>query len=44
MVQCADHIGKPMQLLYYPPYHSKYNQRSDKKLRTIQVPTFQFSQ
>src|SRR6516164_7746054 len=25
MVQFADHIGKPMQLLYYPPYHSKYN-------------------
>ena len=25
MVQCADHIGKPVQLLYDPPYHSKYN-------------------
>jgi Rhodopirellula transposase DDE domain len=25
MVQCADHIGKPVQLLYSPPYHSKYN-------------------
>ena len=25
MVQFADHIGKPGQLLYYPPYHSKYN-------------------
>jgi hypothetical protein len=25
MVQLADHIGKPIQLLYYPPYHSKYN-------------------
>lgn len=25
MVQWADHIGKPIQLLYYPPYHSKYN-------------------
>ena len=24
MVQLADHIGKPIQLLYYPPYHSKY--------------------
>jgi hypothetical protein len=23
MVQLADHIGKPIQLLYYPPYHSK---------------------
>ncbi|HRW67799.1 MAG TPA: hypothetical protein P5032_19075 [Candidatus Competibacter sp.] len=21
----ADHIGKPIQLLYYAPYHSKYN-------------------
>ena len=21
----ADAIGKPVQLLYYPPYHSKYN-------------------
>ena len=25
MVTFADHIGKPVQLLYYPPYHSKYN-------------------
>lgn len=25
MVQLVDTIGKPMQLLYYPPYHSKYN-------------------
>jgi hypothetical protein len=25
MVQFADRIGKPIQLLYYPPYHSKYN-------------------
>ena len=25
MVQFADDIGKPIQLLYYPPYHSKYN-------------------
>ena len=25
MVEFADHIGKPIQLLYYPPYHSKYN-------------------
>jgi hypothetical protein len=25
MVQLADSIHKPMQLLYYPPYHSKYN-------------------
>jgi len=25
MVQWADAIGKPIQLLYYPPYHSKYN-------------------
>jgi hypothetical protein len=25
MVQFADHIGKPLHLLYYPPYHSKYN-------------------
>jgi hypothetical protein len=25
MVQFVDHIGKPVQLLYYPPYHSKYN-------------------
>ena len=25
MVQLADAIGKPIQLLYYPPYHSKYN-------------------
>jgi len=25
MVEFCDHIGKPIQLLYYPPYHSKYN-------------------
>ena len=25
MVQLADVISKPIQLLYYPPYHSKYN-------------------
>jgi Rhodopirellula transposase DDE domain len=25
MVHLVDTIGKPMQLLYYPPYHSKYN-------------------
>lgn len=25
MVAFADPIGKPIQLLYYPPYHSKYN-------------------
>jgi hypothetical protein len=25
MVQLVDTIGKPLQLLYYPPYHSKYN-------------------
>jgi len=25
MVEFADYIGKPIQLLYYPPYHSKYN-------------------
>ena len=25
MVQLADKINKPIQLLYYPPYHSKYN-------------------
>ena len=24
MVQLADDMNKPMQLLYYPPYHSKY--------------------
>jgi hypothetical protein len=24
-VQLVDIIGKPIQLLYYPPYHSKYN-------------------
>ena len=24
-VQFADAIAKPIQLLYYPPYHSKYN-------------------
>jgi hypothetical protein len=25
MGQLADQIGKPIHLLYYPPYHSKYN-------------------
>lgn len=25
LVDFADHIGKPVHLLYYPPYHSKYN-------------------
>jgi hypothetical protein len=25
MVEWVDTIGKPIQLLYYPPYHSKYN-------------------
>lgn len=25
MVDFCDRIGKPIQLLYYPPYHSKYN-------------------
>jgi hypothetical protein len=25
MVEFTDHVGKPIQLLYYPPYHSKYN-------------------
>ncbi len=25
MVQVADHIGKPIHLLYDPPYHSTYN-------------------
>ena len=25
MVEFADAIGKPIQLVYYPPYHSKYN-------------------
>ena len=25
MVAWVDRIGKPVQLLYYPPYHSKYN-------------------
>lgn len=25
MVQLADRIGQPIQLLYYPPSHSKYN-------------------
>jgi hypothetical protein len=25
MVELVDTIGKPIQLLYYPPYHSKYN-------------------
>jgi hypothetical protein len=27
MVQLADVINKPIQLLYYPPYHSKYRDR-----------------
>jgi hypothetical protein len=25
MVEFVDTIGKPIHLLYYPPYHSKYN-------------------
>jgi transposase len=25
LVAFADQIGKPIQLVYYPPYHSKYN-------------------
>jgi hypothetical protein len=25
MVEFTDAIGKPVRLLYYPPYHSKYN-------------------
>ena len=25
MITLADEIKKPIQLLYYPPYHSKYN-------------------
>lgn len=25
MVQFVDQIGNPIQLLYFPPYHSKYN-------------------
>ena len=25
MVEFCDQIGTPIQLLYYPPYHSKYN-------------------
>lgn len=25
MVNWSDYIGKPIQLLYFPPYHSKYN-------------------
>ena len=25
MVEFVDETGKPIQLLYYPPYHSKYN-------------------
>jgi len=25
MVEFCDTIGKTIQLLYYPPYHSKYN-------------------
>jgi hypothetical protein len=24
-VDCADHLGKPIQRLYYPPYPSQYN-------------------
>ena len=24
-IQFADHIGKSIRLLYFPPYHSKYN-------------------
>jgi hypothetical protein len=27
MVEFSDAIAKPIQLLYYPPYHSKYNPR-----------------
>jgi hypothetical protein len=27
MVEFSDAIGKQIQLLYYPPYHSKYNPR-----------------
>jgi len=25
IVEVSDTIGKPIQLMYYPPYHSKYN-------------------
>jgi transposase len=25
IVEWADHIKKPIHLLYFPPYHSKYN-------------------
>lgn len=25
MMQLADTVGKPIQLLDYPPYYSKYN-------------------
>lgn len=25
MVDLSDYLGKPIQLLYFPPYHSKYN-------------------
>jgi len=25
IVDFSDEIGRPIQLLYYPPYHSKYN-------------------
>ncbi len=25
IVELADHIGESIRLLYYPPYHSKYN-------------------
>ncbi len=25
LVDFSDHTGKPIHLLYYPPYHSKYN-------------------
>lgn len=25
IVEFTDHIGKPIQILYFPPYHSKYN-------------------
>ncbi len=25
MVSLSDEIGNPLQLLYYPPYHSRYN-------------------
>jgi len=29
IVAFADEIGKPIQLMYYPPYYSKYNPMSD---------------